>query len=253
MTNKDLEKYLNQLLNVESFKDYCPNGLQIEGKKNIKRVAYSVSATVECLEKCVEKNIDTLICHHGVLWNTDGVKSIKGNYKKRLELIIKNDINLFSYHLPLDSHLQFGNAAQLAQKLGLKNIMPFGSYKGTYIGVSGELNNKTNSKILTKNVSICCSYMEVKHSNCLNEKLKKVAIVTGSGASYLEEAINMEMDVLITGEMSEYHWHIANENNFLLIASGHHATERFGVQALCEIIKSKFKLNGIFIDSENPI
>lgn len=253
MTNKELEKYLDDLLNVEAFKDYCPNGLQIEGQKNVKKIAYSVSATVECLEKCIENKVDTLICHHGILWNHDGGKSIKGNYKKRMELIIKNDINLFAYHLPLDSHLELGNAAQIAQKIGLKKISPFGSYKGSYVGVSGELGNKLDVSALKKLVSKICNFKEIKLSQCQNRKLKKISIVTGSGASYLEEALNRDMDVLITGEMSEYHWHNANENDFLLIATGHHATERFGVQALCKHLNNKFNHISLFIDSENPI
>lgn len=250
--NQDLVKHLNDLLVIAKFRDYCPNGLQVSGKEKIKKIAFAVSATLDSIESAIAYKADALIVHHGIIWNHDGAQTIQGPLKERIKLLLDHDINLIAYHLPLDAHLELGNAAQLALKLGIKKIVAFGDYKGSQVGVSGEFTKACKLSTLQVNLS------KILNHTCLIAKtsdqlIHKVAIITGSGASYFKEAQQIGMECLITGEMSEYHWHGARELGINLIAGGHHATERFGVLALGDYLKKKYKLDCQFFDSENPI
>ncbi len=252
MKAQDLIQHLNETLQIQKFRDYCPNGLQVSGKDKIKKIAFAVSATIDSIECAIKTKSDALIVHHGILWNHDGAQVIDGPLKKRIKLLLEHEINLLAYHLPLDAHLELGNAAQIAKHLGLKNLVPFGDYKGNFVGISGELakitkidNLKSN---LTKILNHTCLVAE-----CDKSSVQKIAIVTGSGANYYKEAFAVGVDTLITGEMSEYHWHGARELGINILAGGHHATERFGVLALRDHLQKKFKIDGEFFDSANPV
>jgi dinuclear metal center YbgI/SA1388 family protein len=252
MKTQDLTKYLNNFLEIQKFKDYCPNGLQVSGVESVKKIAFAVSATLESIQKSIKFKADALIVHHGILWNYDGAQIIDGPFKKRIKLLLDNNINLLAYHLPLDAHLEVGNAAGIALQLGLKHIAPFGDYKGAAVGVIGEL----PQKLLINNLKLKLS--KILNHTCLdadadNQQIKKIAIVTGSGANYYKEAYQLGAQCLVTGEMSEYHWHGAKELGISILAGGHHATERFGVIQLSEILRQKYKFNCQFFDSENPI
>jgi dinuclear metal center YbgI/SA1388 family protein len=252
MKRLDFEKQLNSLLEIQKFKDYCPNGVQIEGKDKIKKVAFSVSASLEAIQKAIEWGADALIVHHGILWNHDGVSVIKGPLKEKISLTLKNNLNLFAYHLPLDAHLELGNAAQLAKSLGAQDILPFGEYKGSFVGVKAEFKKSHKINDLIKTLEKQCR-RNVQVAKCHSDLVKTISIVTGSGANYYKESFDAGIDVHITGEMSEYHWHGAKELGIHILAGGHHATERFGVLALADYVKNNLKLEVTFFDSDNPI
>lgn len=252
----DLTKYINDLLQVQSFKDYSPNGLQVEGKQKVKKIAFAVSATLDSIQQAIDWGADALIVHHGILWNHDGAQIITGPFKKRIQLLIDHDLNLLGYHLPLDAHLELGNASQLALKLQGEHLLPFGEYKGVCVGIKAELKKAVKLPVLIKQLEKICQHSVVASfaaSSTKDTVVKSFAIVTGGGADYYKEAFTVGVDLFITGEMSEYHWHGAKELGIHLLAAGHHATERFGVLALAEYIQQKFRLDVKFFDSENPV
>jgi dinuclear metal center YbgI/SA1388 family protein len=250
MKRNDLQKFLNQLLKPYDYQDYGPNGLQIEGTKEIEKIAFAVSATKESVEKCLEHQCQALIVHHGLFWKFHGPKTITGAFYGRVAPLIKSDINLFGYHLPLDGNLEVGNAATLANKIGLKNIIPFGDYKGSFTGVLGECPTSDGIR-LKKDLESLLSH-PVLHSDA-QVPIKKLAIITGGANSEWIQAKRAGAQAYLTGEMSEHDWHEAKESGVHMFAGGHHNTEKFGIQALQQRIENEFPgLKTIFFDSDNP-
>lgn len=253
MKRAELDAYLKELLKPELFDDYCPNGLQIEGKADIKKVVFAVSATRESAEYAVKVKADALIVHHGLFWKFHGAKTITGPFYHRVAPLIKNDINLLGYHLPLDSHLEFGNAASVARILNLTDLSPFGQYKGAFTGVRGsmigDLSGDELKKILEEKLNHTVLYSAPFEKN----KIKTVGIITGGANSEWREALKSGLDAYITGEMSEHDYHESREAGIHMFAGGHHATEKFGIQSLMLHLQEKFSdLQCEYIDSENP-
>jgi len=250
MQRGELVKYLDELLEISRFSDYCPNGLQVEGCDEIKNVVTGVSASVDLFERSVEKQADAVIVHHGIIWDFER-PVYKGGYKKRIKLLIGNDINLLAYHLPLDAHLTFGNAAQIAGKLKMVDVQGFGEYKGNTVGVVGRVTAKPYANVLN----------DVKkkiNPNALifpygPEQVETIGIITGGAQKEVKEAIMVGLDMYITGEASEFVMHLAKEEGIHYIAAGHYATERFGIMALGQHLAEKFGLNVEFIDIPNPV
>ena len=254
MKTSELELFLKNLLKPELFDDYCPNGLQIEGRSEIKKIIFSVSATRESTEYAAMKKACALIVHHGVFWKFHGSKTLTGPFAKRLFPLIKNDINLFGYHLPLDGHPDIGNAASLAKLLELTNLTNFGNYKGVSTGIRGEFSKPITPMIL-KNLLFEKLQHTILYSNPTDskEEIKSIGIITGGANSEWREAAKLGLDAYITGEMSEHDYHESRESGIHMFAGGHHATERFGILALMETIKKEFPtLECEFLDSENP-
>lgn len=252
MNRNDFSKYLSDLLNIKAFNDYGPNGLQIEGSEKIKKIGFSVSATKHSITKAIEAQVDTLIVHHGLFWNFHGVRTITHAFAKRIIPLIKNEINLYGFHLPLDAHIELGNAAQLAKKIGLENIEPFGDYKGMPTGVKGNFLNPVEATSLNLKLKNLLNH-EVLHAQSeINQSISTLAIITGGANSGWIEAAREGIDAYLTGEMSEHDWHDASENNIHMFAGGHHATEEFGIQALKMHIQEKFNIECLYIPSENP-
>lgn len=252
MNRTELELFLNKTFRPEIFDDYGPNGLQIEGNAEITKIAFSVSATKDSIEKAVELKADTLIVHHGLFWKFHGTRTITGPFYKRIAPLIKNNINLYSYHLPLDAHIEIGNAASLAKILGVKNISPFaqGKNKDAFMGVKGQINLTVDElkKLLEEKLkkSILLSTPSAQ------KQLNSVGIITGGANSEWKLALKDNLDAYITGEMSEHDWHEAKESEIVMFAGGHHATEQFGIQTLKKKIETEFKLECVYIDSNNP-
>ena len=171
MNRLDLESFINNLLKPELFEDYCPNGLQIEGKDEIKKIVFAVSATKESIDFSVENKADALVVHHGLFWKFHGTKTITGPFSKRVKPLIQNDINLFGYHLPLDGHESLGNAASLAKLLELEECSPFGIYKGCATGVKGVFKQAIDSKTLIKNLTAITNH-SVLYSNPADSNAK---------------------------------------------------------------------------------
>lgn len=249
----DLLEFLNDYLKIEEFQDYGPNGLQIEGREKLQNIAFSVSATLESIESAIDWGADTLIVHHGLFWGHQGSRPIIGPWGKRVLKLIKNNINLVAYHLPLDAHSEVGNAAQIAKKLGMLEQKPFGEYKKQPLGVQAVFPKPLSAHELSSLLEKLLNH-PIIHSFPKNKSfISSMGIITGGANNQWEEALNLNLDAYLTGEISEYNWHDAQEAGIHYFAGGHHATERFGVLALMDLVSRQFQeLKTIFIDSPNP-
>jgi dinuclear metal center YbgI/SA1388 family protein len=250
---KALTKYLKKLLASGEFSDYGPNGLQIEGSPNIKKIAFAVSATKHSVARAVEEKADALIVHHGLFWKFHGTRTLTGPFAKRVIPLVKNDINLYGYHLPLDAHMEVGNAACVAKLIGLENLKPFGDYKGSPTGVKGKFSSPQDPIQLKEKIAKILNH-DVIHSNPTEvPKISSMGIITGGANGDWALAMRAGLDSYLTGEISEHDWHDASEGEVHFFAGGHHATEQFGVQALMQKIREDHaSLELFYIDSENP-
>ncbi len=248
MYRNELENHLNQLLEISRFRDYCPNGLQVEGREEIHSIVSGVTASMDLLEAAISSNADAIIVHHGYFWRGENacLTGIKG---RRIALLITNNINLFAYHLPLDVHPELGNNAQLAKKLGLIETDRFGEQD---IAVLGEPAQPMTLSALAEKISLTLMRKPMMIGDP-NKPIKRIAWCTGAAQSYFDAAIQMDIDAFITGEISEQTVHIARESGIAFLAAGHHATERYGVQALGEHLAQQFGLKHQFIDIDNPV
>lgn len=254
----DLDKKLTEWLNPDLFDDYCPNGLQIEGKKEIRKIAFAVSATLESIELAIENQADALIVHHGLFWKFHGTKPLTGAFYKRVAPLIKNNINLFGYHLPLDGHFELGNARALGEKLGLTNFEPFGLYKKSFIGIKGDLAKPQTGEefafFLQEELQRTPFYSIPDPKNFPDKKIiRNIGIITGAAKDDWSLSLKEGLDAYLTGEMSEHHYHESRESGIAMFAAGHHVTEKFGIQALMKKIQSNYSnIETFFIDSTNP-
>ena len=252
VSRKKLERELNKYLNIYDFKDYGPNGLQVEGREEITKVAFAVSATKESIKEAITQGADTLIVHHGLFWSFHGTKPLKGPFAKRVFPLVKNDINLFGYHLPLDAHEVVGNAAQIADKIDLINRKPFGDHKGSPTGISGSFRKPIKATELSTLLETTLSHTILHSSPDDNQMIKSIGIITGGANSDWILSMKQGLDAYLTGEMSEHDWHESKESGVHMFAGGHNATEQFGVQALMKKVEKDFDLECIYIPSENP-
>lgn len=253
MQTVELDNFLKNLLRPELFDDYCPNGLQVEGKNEIKKIVFAVSATRESAEYAATIKASALVVHHGLFWKFHGTKTLTGPFYKRVAPLLKNDINLFGYHLPLDAHMEVGNASSIAKLIGMSDLLPFGNYKGVATGVMGSLPKSLSGLELKKILEEKLGHA-VHYSNPMDAKeIKKIGIITGGANSEWREAKKLDLDAYITGEMSEHDYHESREAGIHMFAGGHHATEKFGIQTLMKKIQESFPdLECEFLDSENP-
>jgi dinuclear metal center YbgI/SA1388 family protein len=252
MNRDELESYLNQFLNTSEYNDYGPNGLQIEGKKDISKVAFAVSATKKSIEQAIAQKADTLIVHHGLFWKFHGVRTLTGPFANRVLPLVKNEMNLFGYHLPLDAHPEVGNAAGIAKALELEHLQSFGDHKGMPTGLKGTLPCPLKPfEIQEKLETVLDHKVLVATPNSL-EKISSLGIITGGANGDWIHCLRQSVDGYITGEMSEHDWHESQEAGIHMFAGGHNATERFGTQQLMAHLQEKFTLDCFFIDSENP-
>lgn len=254
ITREELTNFLDKLLNIKAYQDYGPNGLQIQGKESIKKLAFSVSATKESIQKAIELKADALIVHHGLFWKFHGARTLTKAFYQRVAPLIKNDINLLGYHLPLDGHIEVGNAAAIAKKIGLTQLEPFGDYKGAPTGVKGVFKPAVNSHELNKKLAETLEHTII-HSDPETPEINSMGIITGGANSEWKLCLSENLDAYLTGEMSEHDWHEAKESGIHFFAGGHNATEQFGVQSLMQAIQNEFKtqnLECIFIESKNP-
>lgn len=251
----ELEKFLGELLTPHLFQDYGPNGLQVQGSEYIEKISFAVSATADSIGKAAKFKSDALIVHHGIYWRYQGVKTLTGPFLKRVKPLIDHQMNLFAYHLPLDAHLEVGNAATLAKKIGLKNLKPFGEHKKMPLGVMGSFDTPLSQDEFSKNLERILNHPVIKSSHDDNKKISTLGIITGGANNDWPYALKENLDAYLTGEISEYNWHDAKEAEIIYFAGGHHATEQFGVIELKNKIKEYFNLNEkdlFYIDSDNP-
>lgn len=238
--------YLDQYLRVRSFQDYCPNGLQVEGRPIVSKILGGVTATQELIDFAISNEFDAILVHHGFFWKGED-QAITGIKKKRLQALLKNDISLIGYHLPLDAHPVVGNNAQLAQLLSLKNIGPLDPSANISVGITGELEESLSASMLQQVISSSLG-RECFHVGDNSKLLRKVGLCTGAAQGMISEAVKQNMDAFISGEISEPTVHIANETGVNYFSAGHHATERGGVIALGNHLASEFNVAFEFID-----
>jgi dinuclear metal center YbgI/SA1388 family protein len=243
----ELESHLNALLGVDRFKDYGPNGLQVEGRARISKVVTGVTASLALIEAAVAQGADAVVVHHGLFWRGhDG--RLTGWLKQRVEQLLAHRINLFAFHLPLDAHAELGNNAQLGRVLGLTADGRFGDQDIGFIGNVRE--GRTDAQWATQVTQ------RLERNPVLipgdGRTIRRVAWCSGGGQGYFESAIAAGADMFLTGEISEPQTHLARETGIAYLACGHHATERFGVQALGEHLAQTFSLSHEFIDIPNP-
>lgn len=242
-----LQSHLRQLLGVDRFRDYGPNGLQVEGRPEVRRLVSGVTASLELIEAAVRERADAVLVHHGLFWRgQDG--RITGWLRARLALLLAHDLNLYAYHLPLDDHPEFGNNAQFGARLGLRCDARFGEQELGFASPADALNTLASLAHATERV--CARAPTVVAGD--GRPLRRIGWCTGGAQGYFEAAIAAGVDAYVTGEISEPQAHIARETGVAFVACGHHATERFGAPALGEHLASRFGLEHRFIDIANP-
>ena len=247
---KDLLSYSDNILEIERFKDYCPNGLQVEGKPEVKKIVSGVTASQALIDAAIEAEADVLLVHHGYFWQGEDARIIGIKYK-RIRRLIESGINLLAYHLPLDAHPLYGNNAKLAEILGLEIAGNFPS-ENNAVGMYGTLKTPLSAQDLCQKITKALGRAPV-HIGENNEQIHTLAWCSGAAQSYIEAATELGVDAYISGEISEQTVHVARESGIHFYAAGHHATERYGVQALGEHLASHFDLKHQFIDIPNPI
>jgi dinuclear metal center YbgI/SA1388 family protein len=247
---QQLLQAFDALLQPERWHDYGPNGLQVEGAARVRKMVSGVTASRALIEAAIAAKADTILVHHGLFWRgQDG--RVTGWLKQRLSLLLAHDINLIAYHLPLDAHPELGNNAQLANKLGLRAQARFGEQELGFIGESLDGAGFVNARSLAAHVQAILN-RPVVHVDGAERVIKKIAWCTGGAQGYFEAAIAAGAEVFITGEISEPQAHYARESGVAFIACGHHASERYGVQAVAAHVAAQFGLAHEFIDIDNP-
>jgi dinuclear metal center YbgI/SA1388 family protein len=243
---------LDTLLEVDGIRDYCPNGLQVEGRPEVRKIITAVSASRALFTRAVDHEADAILVHHGILWNGSEPPRIIGSFRERVRLLIENNISLLAYHLPLDRHPKMGNAAQLASRLGLESLEPFGEHSGQSVGVCGVFPEPMEAEVFFDRVAVVCDREpQVFEGN--RQLISSVGIVTGAAETEYHQAVTAGLDAYITGEATEWVLHQAAEDGVHYLAAGHYATETFGVRALGRHLQSHFGLDVEFIDMPNPV
>lgn len=248
MQRDELARYLDQLLDVSRVRDYSPNGLQVEGRSEVRFLVSGVTASAALIEAAREAGADAIVVHHGYFWRGEDPR-IVGTKKRRIELLLGAGLNLFAYHLPLDLHPELGNNAQLAQRLGFIEEGRAGEQDLVSHGVLepeadlGRLGQRVAERLARHPLVV----------GDATRRIRRVAWCTGGAQSFFESAIALGVDAYVTGEISEQHVHLARESGVAFVAAGHHATERFGVQALGEHLARTFGLRHQFIDVPSPV
>ncbi len=250
ITRTQLVAYLDEFLNVSQFKDYAPNGLQVEGKDNIHTIVTGVTACQPLIEQAIALNADAILVHHGFFWKNE-VEVITGMKHKRIKALINNDISLFGYHLPLDAHHGVGNNAELARVLGIisPRVCPQVSQDLLW---HGHLDVPMLPEAFAAHLYTSLG-REALHIGDKSKHIRTVAWCTGGAQDYIDEAVRLGVDAFISGEVSERTFHSAMEQDIHYFAAGHHATEQFGIQALGEHLSREFGLKHHFIDIINPV
>lgn len=250
MNNLELERLLNEKLSTDRINDYAPNGLQVEGKAEIKKIITGVTASQALIDYAVAQQADAVLVHHGYFWKSEN-PCIRGMKGKRIKTLLVNDINLYGYHLPLDVHPELGNNAKLAQLLGIGDLQPLEN-SSTSIPVWGTLKDPVTSEEFAQRIEQVLHRKPLICTENGPHLIRKVGICTGGGQGYIDLAAAQGCDAFITGEVSEQTIHSAREQGIHFFAAGHHATERYGIKALGEWLVTEYGLDVEFKDIDNP-
>lgn len=247
----DLIAYIEQRLEPNQFKDYCPNGLQIEGRSDVSKIITGVTASQALIDRAINESADVLLVHHGFFWKGEN-SCITGIKKRRIKALLDNEISLLAYHLPLDAHPEIGNNAQLAKLLGIEGFGALELGNPRSIGNTGELPEAISAEMFADHLENILKRKPLLIKGG-DHPIKSIGWCTGGAQGYIEKAIEQGLDAFISGEVSEPTFHSAIENGIHYFAAGHHATERYGAKALGEELALKFGLQHQFIDIDNPV
>ncbi|HEX5803553.1 MAG TPA: Nif3-like dinuclear metal center hexameric protein [Azospira sp.] len=248
MNRDELARYLDETLETARFRDYCPNGLQVEGRAEVRRVVAGVTASQALIAAAVERNADAILVHHGWFWKGEDGR-ITGLRRARIGALLRHDINLYAYHLPLDAHPELGNNAQLAARLGWTPEGRFGEQDIAWLGRPAA---PTTAGELAAAIAAGLGRTPLLVGDCARP-VRRIGWCSGGAQGYFEQAIALGVDAYVSGEISEQTVHLARESGVAYLAAGHHATERFGATALAAHLAARFGLDCEFIDIDNPV
>ena len=248
---QDIIQWCDQTLKSTEFKDYAPNGLQIEGKTEVRKILAAVTASQDAIDAAIRENADLLLVHHGYFWKGEAYP-ITGMRGKRIKSLIQHDISLLAYHLPLDSHPSLGNNAAIADLLKLERIEALDPSERHPIGNIGYLNQPMPVEDFKKFVSETLKF-DVTHLPADKNMIEKVGFCTGGAQDFIVKAAEQGCDAYISGEVSERTFYEAKELGVHYFACGHHATERYGVQRLGQAISEQFDIEYVYFELNNPI
>jgi dinuclear metal center YbgI/SA1388 family protein len=251
MQRDDLVRFVDELLDVHSIPDYGPQGLQVEGKPEVRKVAVGVSASAELFRRAIEAGADAVIVHHGMIWDKDS-RVVRGRLKERLQLLFDHGITLLAYHLVLDAHEEHGNNALIARALDLVEVEPFGEYRGAKIGRRGRFREPLAHAAFVDRVRRLFGGEPLVFGFGPNP-VRTIGVISGGAQGEIDQAIAAGVDAYLTGEASEYVQEMAREGNITFVAAGHYRTETFGVRSLGERIARDLKLETVFLDVPNPV
>ena len=244
----EIESYLNTMLNAQAFKDYGPNGLQVEGRADLRRIVSGVTASRDLIDAAIVDKADAIIVHHGLFWRGQDGRLV-GWLGERVRRLMAHGINLFAYHLPLDAHPEFGNNAQLGLRLGLLADARFGEQD---IGFAGPAGDNTSLDGLAARVQAALGGRAPMVLAGDGRALTRIGWCSGGAQGYFESAVAAGVDAFLTGEVSEPQAHLAKETGVAFLACGHHATECFGAPALAAHAAARFGIAHRFIEIDNP-
>jgi len=248
VSRENLRAYLDSLLEAARFRDYCPNGLQVEGRERVQRIVCGVTASLALIEAAIERRADALLVHHGWFWKSEDGR-VTGFRRQRMARLLAHDISLFAYHLPLDAHPTLGNNVQLARRLGWEISGRFGEQDIGFVGVPPA---PTLAGKLAQQIEQVLGRAPMLIGDPAR-KVARIAWCSGGAQDYFEAALATGADVFISGEISEQTVHLARETGMAFIAAGHHATERYGVEALGVHLAESFGIDVEFVDIDNPV
>jgi len=247
---KELTEYTNTLLQIDRFKDYCPNGLQVEGKSEVHSVVTGVTASQALIDAACEKNADAILVHHGYFWKNEDA-CVVGMKRKRIATLLEHNMSLLAYHLPLDAHPEVGNNIQLGQVLKIQNAAELRGSDNKVCGSFGCLAAPMKAEAFKAEIDSALQRKST-HIHAGESDITTIGWCTGAGQGFIDAAVKQGLDAYLSGEISEATTHVAREAGIHYFAAGHHAHERYGVQALAEHLCKQFGIDHEFIDVDNP-
>ena len=250
ITLNELVSYTNGLLNSAAFQDYCPNGLQVEGRAQVRKLVSGVTASQALVEAAVEAGADALLVHHGYFWKGED-PCVTGMKRRRLSKLLAADMSVLAYHLPLDAHPELGNNAQLGTRLGLSAEGWFGEAHGPAIACYATLPEVLTAAAVAQRIATALGRDPLFIAGG-DHPIERIGWCTGAAQGYIEAAASLGLDAFISGEISEPTVHVARECGIHYFAAGHHATERYGVRALGTHLAERFGLEHLHVDMDNP-